>query len=43
MSLGSVAALMILFLYVFSIMAVYLFAGIKLQDNLSSYANFQHF
>lgn len=42
-SLGSVGGLLMLCLYMYAVLGVFLFANIKLQDSLSTYANFQSF
>ena len=39
----NVGALLLLFIFLFSVLGVYLFAEIKLQDNLDRHANFQTF
>lgn len=39
----NVGALLILFLFVFSILGVTLFAEVKLQDTMDRHANFQNF
>lgn len=38
--LANVGALLFLFLFLFSVLGVFLFSGIKLQDNLNKQANF---
>ena len=42
-ALTNVGGLLLLFLYIYSILGVYLFSTIKLQDDLSVHANFQTF
>jgi voltage-dependent calcium channel L type alpha-1D len=39
-SLTNVGGLLLLFLYMFSVLGVFLFAEVKLQENLNIYANF---
>ena len=39
-SLANVGGLLFLFLYLYAILGMFLFSGIKLQDNLSDHANF---
>ena len=41
--LMNVGALLFLFLVLFAVLGVFLFSGVKLQDNLDEHANFQHF
>jgi voltage-dependent calcium channel L type alpha-1F len=41
--MGSVGALLLLCLYIYSVLGVYLFAEVKQQQNLKGYANFQSF
>ena len=41
--LANVGALLFLFLFLFAVLGVFLFSGIKLQTNLDTHANFQHF
>lgn len=39
-ALTNIGGLLLLFLYIFSVLGVFLFAGVKLQDNLDVQANF---
>ena len=41
--LANVGALLFLFLFLFAVLGVFLFAEVRLQSNLDSHANFQHF
>ena len=41
--LMNVGALLILFLFLFAVLGVYLFAEVKLQENMDRHANFEHF
>ena len=42
-ALSNVGGLLLLFLYIFSVLGVFLFAEIQLQENLNEHANFQTF
>lgn len=42
-ALSNIGGLLLLFLYIFSVLGVFIFAGVKLQDNLDVHANFQSF
>lgn len=42
-ALTNIGGLLLLFLYIFSVLGVFIFAGVKLQDNLDVHANFQSF
>jgi hypothetical protein len=42
-ALTNIGGLLLLFLYIFSVLGVFLFAGVKLQENLDVHANFQSF
>lgn len=39
----NVGGLLLLFLYIYSILGVYLFAEVKMDDNLAPYLNFKNF
>ena len=41
--LANVGALLFLFLFLFSVLGVFLFSGVKLQNELNVHANFQNF
>lgn len=41
--LANVGALLFLFLFLFAVLGVFLFSDVRLQENLNSHANFQHF
>ena len=41
--LANVGALLFLFLFLFAVLGVFLFSGIRLQENLNYHANFQDF
>lgn len=42
-SLTNIGGLLLLFLYIYAVLGVFLFAEVKLQDNLDIHANFQSF
>jgi hypothetical protein len=42
-ALTNIGGLLLLFLYIYSVLGVFLFAEVKLQDNLDIHANFQSF
>ncbi len=42
-ALTNIGGLLLLFLYIFSVLGVFLFAEVKLQDNLDVHSNFQSF
>lgn len=39
-ALANIGGLLLLFLYIFSVLGVFLFADVKLQSNMNVYANF---
>ena len=41
--LFNVGGILLLFIFLYSVMGVYLFATVKLQENINSLANFQSF
>jgi Ion transport protein len=42
-ALTNIGGLLLLFLYIFSVLGIFLFSGLKLQNNLDEHANFQSF
>jgi Ion transport protein len=42
-ALTNIGGLLLLFLYIYSVLGVFLFAEVKLQNTLNIYANFQSF
>jgi hypothetical protein len=42
-AITNIGALLLLLLYMFSVLGVFLFAEVQLQDNLDDHANFQSF